>query len=503
MATRQEQFFAEVYAGARQAGLSDAQARLAAAQSSLETGFGKSMPGGNMFGIKAGKSWTGPTQNLNTWEDVGGRVNIVDKFRAYENPFDSLGDWAGLLDRRFPEASAASSFTDAVGGLRAGQPGGYATDRQYGNKLTSIDGRFGEAAQQNYGLMGRDIPTPSMAPRGVMDVLGSSPAEVAAYTDGGLRNASFPATPTSVERGLLADVNFDSGRFGDPAPAQTAQFDQGRFGPTNPNVSYGQMVAQSRATRPQPVQAAQFDSGRFGTATTQPQGVSGLRDGLLASNAQMAQPQGILNTAAAAQPSLQMAKAPASFQGPVAPGMQPAMDAANLSLDVADLRAAKGLPAAPQPSIQAAPKPGYVDPAVSVQPASPAQPARAVQPSQPAPAGGGLLSADGPMSGGFGPGLTREEADRMSRNLSMRTMGGGLLGGLLGGALLGPVGALAGGYLGRNMGAKSYYPTAPQPSGNGQGKGYGRDSLSSEGRDAAGRSKQFDKAVSSGKGGLW
>lgn len=502
MATRQEQFYNEVYAGARQAGLSDARARLAAAQASLETGYGKSMPGGNMFGIKAGKSWTGPTQNVNTWEDVGGRVNIVDKFRAYANPFDSLSDWVGLTDRRFPAASAASSFTEAVDGLRAGQPGGYATDRNYDNKLTSIDSRFGEAAQQNYGLMGRDIPTPSVAPRGIMEALGSTREEIADLRDGGLRN-SFPATQAPVERGgLLADVGFDAGRFGDPAPAQAAQFDSGRFGPTNPNVSYDTMVAQSRATRPQPVDVAQFDSGRFGTATTQPQGVAGLREGLLASNAQMAQPQGILNTAAAAQPSLQMAKTdrlpaampqqtgPASFQGPVMPGMQPAMDAANLQLDVMDQRAAMGLPPVNQPAVQ----PGYTDPMVSAQPA---QPAQAAQPAM----GGGLLS-EAP-TGGFGPALTVDEANRMTRNLDMRRLGGGVLGGLLGGAVLGPLGALAGGYFGRQMGAKSYFPTAPKRASNSDNKGYGKDSLSQQGRDTYRDSKQFSDAVNSGKGGLW
>lgn len=477
MATRQEQFYNEVYAGARQAGLSDARARLAAAQASLETGFGKSMPGGNMFGIKAGKSWTGPTQDLNTWEDVGGRVNVVDKFRSYTNPFDSLSDWVGLTDRRFPAASSASSFTEAVDGLRAGQPGGYATDRNYGGKLRSIDNRFGDAALQNYGTMGREIPTPSVAPRGVMEALGSTREEIADIRDGGLRNASFPATPAPVERGLLADVGFDVGRFG----------------PTDPNVSYDSMVAQSRANRPQPVEVAQFDSGRFGTMTTQPQGIDGLREGLLASNAQMAQPQGLLNTAQAAP----MPSGPRAFQGPVMPGMQPAMDAANLQLDVMDQRIAQGLPAVNQPAVQ----PGYTDPMVSAQPASPAQPAQVAQPAQAAPVGGGLLSET--PTGAFGPSMTPAEAQRMTRDFNMQRMGGGILGGVLGGALLGPVGGLIGGYFGRQMGAKSYFPNAPARAQGSDNKGYGRDSLSSEGRQISRESKQFDKAVSSGKGGLW
>lgn len=362
------------------------------------------------------------------------------------------------------------------------------------------------AAAQYAGINENNVPVPSSAPRGL------------------LSEPSFPATQTAVQRGGLLDApvqtaSFDVGRFGDPAPAQTASFDMGRFGPrTEPvqafdegrfgrqtNMNYQNLVDANRAARPQPTAVAQFDSGRFGTMTTQPQGIDELRQGLLASNAQLAQPQGILNTAAAAQPSIQAAAktnrlaaaGPASFQGPVMPGMQPAMDAANLALDVADQRAKMGLPPVDQPAVQ----PAYVDPMVTT--AAPARASPAVaSPASPA-MGGGLLSVDGPPTGAFGPALTKAEADKMKRSLQMRTLGGGVLGGLLGGAVLGPVGALAGGYFGRQMGAKSYFPDAPKKSSNSDNKGYGRDSLSSEGRQAAKDSKQFDKAVSSGRGGLW
>lgn len=360
------------------------------------------------------------------------------------------------------------------------------------------------AAAQYAGINENNIPVPSASPRGLL-------------------SASFPATPSPVQRGGLLDApvqqaSFDMGRFGDPAPTQTASFDMGRFGPrTQPvaqfdegrfgrrtNMNYDSMVAASRAARPQPTAVAQFDSGRFGAATTQPQGMDELRQGLLASNAQMAAPQGILNTAAAAQPSLQAAAktgrlpaaGPASFQGPVAPGMQPAMDAANLALDVADQRAKMGLPPVNQPTIQTA----YVDPAVSTGSPAMASPAAA----SPAMGGGGLLSVDGPPTGGFGPSMTVADADRMKRSLQMRTLGGGVLGGLLGGLTLGPVGALAGGYFGRNMGARSYFPDAPQRAeGAGDAKGYRDKDLSSEGRQVQKDSKQFDRAVKSGRGGLW
>ncbi len=113
--------------------------------------------------------------------------------------------------------------------------------------------------------------------------------------------------------------------------------------------------------------------------------------------------------------------------------------------------------------------------------------------------GGGLLEP----TGAFGPALTKAEADKMKRSLQMRTLGGGVLGGLLGGALLGPVGALAGGYLGRGFGARSYFPTAPVRSAGSDNKGYGQKDQSSYGRDVQKESKQYDRAVKSGSPGLY
>lgn len=355
------------------------------------------------------------------------------------------------------------------------------------------------AAAQYAGINERNVPVPSSAPRGL------------------LGDPSFPATQTAVQRGGLLDApvqsaSFDMGRFGDPAPVQSASFDSGRFGPRAEPVqafdegrfgrqgamNYNNLVAANRPA--QPTAVAQFDSARFGTMTTQPQGVDGLRQGLIASNAAMSAPQGILSAAAAAQPAIQAAAktsrlpaaGPASFQGPVMPGMEPAMANANLALDVMDQRAKMGLAPVQQPTAATA----YTDPAVTAsQPVAPARSVGAMPSDQ--------ISIDGPLTGGFGPSMTVADADRMKRSLQMRTLGSGLLGGLVGGALLGPVGALAGGYFGRQAGAKSYFPEAPKKASNSENKGYGRDSLSSEGRDAASKSKQFDRAVSSGKGGLW
>lgn len=141
--SRQSQFAQRVYRAGLDAGLPDHLARLAATQASLETGYGKSVKGNNFFGIKAGQSWTGKRQNLTTHEEVNGkRVKIKDSFRAYDDPADSLRDWAHLLKNKFPDAYNSRNFEEAVAGLRTGVYGAYATDSKYGSKLNQINNKY-------------------------------------------------------------------------------------------------------------------------------------------------------------------------------------------------------------------------------------------------------------------------------------------------------------------------------------------------------------------------
>ncbi|MBB4103581.1 hypothetical protein [Allorhizobium borbori] len=99
--------------------------------------------------------------------------------------------------------------------------------------------------------------------------------------------------------------------------------------------------------------------------------------------------------------------------------------------------------------------------------------------------------------------LSPAAARQMDRSFSARQTFGTLGGALLGGALLGPVGGLLGGYLGRNVASKSYYPDAPQPVAGQTAKGYDKGDLSDYGQRAYESSGQFRDAVDSGKGGLW
>jgi hypothetical protein len=165
MRVSRRDFFERAYSDARAAGLNDTQARLAASQAALETGFGRSVVGNNYFGIKAGSSWNGPTVTAGTWEDTaGGPVRETARFRSYTNPASAFSDWASTVSRKWSDAFNAPTFNEAVEGLNYGQAGGYATDRNYGGKLRSINAKYGPQADQVDGIMSAINPPESAVP---------------------------------------------------------------------------------------------------------------------------------------------------------------------------------------------------------------------------------------------------------------------------------------------------------------------------------------------------
>jgi flagellar protein FlgJ len=112
------------------------------AQAAVESGWGKRCPGFNLFGIKADRSWTGPTVTTGTHENEGGvDVAITDRFRAYSNWQESLDDHARFLTEN-PRYRPAFQFTDGRRFASAVAKAGYATDPAYSAKIISIiDGR--------------------------------------------------------------------------------------------------------------------------------------------------------------------------------------------------------------------------------------------------------------------------------------------------------------------------------------------------------------------------
>ena len=115
-------------------------------QAGHETGWGKSeiknadgTNSFNLFGIKAGKGWTGKVAEVTTTEYVDGVPRkMVAKFRAYDSYEDSFRDYARLITEspRYEKAQATAKTGSAVAYAAALQKAGYATDPQYARKLS-------------------------------------------------------------------------------------------------------------------------------------------------------------------------------------------------------------------------------------------------------------------------------------------------------------------------------------------------------------------------------
>ena len=114
-------------------------------QAGHETGWGKSeirhkdgSNSFNLFGIKAGKGWTGKVAEITTTEYVDGTPRkVTAKFRAYDSYEDSFKDYARLINDnpRYDQAQAVAKTGSATAYAAALQKAGYATDPQYAAKL--------------------------------------------------------------------------------------------------------------------------------------------------------------------------------------------------------------------------------------------------------------------------------------------------------------------------------------------------------------------------------
>ena len=115
-------------------------------QAALETGWGRAEIRGadgqnshNLFGIKAGGSWTGRTVDIVTTEYVNGKPQKqVDTFRAYDSYADSFRDYASLLQGNARYQNVVAAGHSAAGFAQGLQQAGYATDPKYAQKLMSV-----------------------------------------------------------------------------------------------------------------------------------------------------------------------------------------------------------------------------------------------------------------------------------------------------------------------------------------------------------------------------
>jgi peptidoglycan hydrolase FlgJ len=113
-------------------------------QAALESGWGRreiTHPDGrsahNLFGVKAGSSWTGKTVSVTTTEYVNGAPQkVVEKFRAYESHAESFRDYASLIAGNPRYADVIRRGGTVEGFANAMQRAGYATDPRYAEKLS-------------------------------------------------------------------------------------------------------------------------------------------------------------------------------------------------------------------------------------------------------------------------------------------------------------------------------------------------------------------------------
>lgn len=118
---------------------------VAIAQAAQETGWGRSAPGNNYFGVKChgGPSRSGPVaydcldHNTNEWEGDD-QVAIVDSFRSYRSMHDSVNDYGNFLRTNARYAPAFSVNGDPNAFARVLQRSGYATDPAYADALIQI-----------------------------------------------------------------------------------------------------------------------------------------------------------------------------------------------------------------------------------------------------------------------------------------------------------------------------------------------------------------------------
>jgi flagellar protein FlgJ len=129
--------------------------QLIVAQAALESGWGqREIPTAdgkhsyNLFGIKAGSSWDGPTTSITTTEYVDGVAKKVQaNFRVYGSYLEGIADYVKMLttNPRYAQVAAANTPEEAAHAL---QDAGYATDPAYAQKLVSVIQKIKGAGEQ-------------------------------------------------------------------------------------------------------------------------------------------------------------------------------------------------------------------------------------------------------------------------------------------------------------------------------------------------------------------
>ena len=104
------------------------------AQAALETGWGHSTPGNNLFGVKAvggAAEVTAPTTEV-----INGTAEpTTARFASYPDVAAAVRHYAALVASRYPSATGASGTSQYAAALAAG---GWATDPNYAAKVDAV-----------------------------------------------------------------------------------------------------------------------------------------------------------------------------------------------------------------------------------------------------------------------------------------------------------------------------------------------------------------------------
>jgi len=141
------QFVADVWPQAQEAaGQIGVSASLLVAQAALETGWGKhtmqladGRSSHNLFGIKAGPGWQGPSLAKPSLEFRDGVLQTESsRFRAYDSAAQSLADYVDFIRGNPRYAGALDQAGDDRAYIEEIQRAGYATDPEYADKVIGI-----------------------------------------------------------------------------------------------------------------------------------------------------------------------------------------------------------------------------------------------------------------------------------------------------------------------------------------------------------------------------
>lgn len=105
------------------------------AQASIESDWGRSeltKKAQNYFGVKASSEWIGPTIDMWTWEEVGGKkIKVIAKWKVFMTVEESVRDYCNFCHGKTYVDAGVLQATNYFEQITALKNGGYATDSAY------------------------------------------------------------------------------------------------------------------------------------------------------------------------------------------------------------------------------------------------------------------------------------------------------------------------------------------------------------------------------------